>query len=179
MWPAFMGLSVASLIITAASAASAGSRSPAGKICRSADPPQHPAFTWRARLSFGERTLAGVFPKKLATKKNVNRSWNQYLTCQAERPRCSPPHAGAAPSGSVLLESFPVPTTQQPGRNQVEQIPVGSNTQVPANWAVYRFLLTATFRNNGELRVRSSKHIVRKPMKRLPTAAHPRKPWGE
>jgi len=128
------GLSVESWIMNAACAAPFGYRAPAGKTCRSAD-------LHRARLSRGESGAPSAnehppesFQENWLRRKDVN-----LLGINTLRPiREGSGFTSASLRNSLRLRDagvLPVPTTSQPQRIRLRRCPMGSNAQVPANWA--------------------------------------------
>lgn len=129
----------------AACAAASGCRVPAGKMCRSVD-------LHRARLPrgesgspFSERLPAGVFPRKLAQKKGRQSFVESVPYVQSEKAQVAPLRAFATPGDSAMLESCPFRLPANREAIRLKRCPMGSNAQVPANWAFLRILAQSHF----------------------------------
>ena len=138
--PAFMGLSVGSLIVIAACAASSGCRVPAGKMCRSVDLHRALLPSGESGAAFSERVPTGVFPRRLAQKKRRQSFVESVPYAQSEKAQVEPLCAFATPGDSAMLESCPFRLPVNREAIRLRRCPIGSNTQVPANWAFLRIL---------------------------------------
>ena len=143
--PAFMGLSGGSWIMIAVCAASSDCRAPAGKTCRCAD--LHCARLFRGEsgaISANERRPQSS-QGKLATKKRRQSFLESVFYVPAEKALASPPHTFATAGDSAMLESCPSRPPANREGIRLRRCPVGSNAQVPANWASLQILAQSPF----------------------------------
>ena len=121
-------------------AASSDCRAPAGKTCRCAD--LHCARLFRGEsgaISANERRPQSS-QGKLATKKRRQSFLESVFYVPSEKALASPPHTFATAGDSGMLESCPSRPPANREGIRLRRCPVGSNAQVPANWAFLQIL---------------------------------------
>ena len=126
-------------------AASSDCRAPAGKTCRCAD--LHCARLFRGEsgaISANERRPQSS-QGKLATKKRRQSFLESVFYVPSEKALASPPHTFATAGDSGMLESCPSRPPANREGIRLRRCPVGSNAQVPANWAFLQILAQSPF----------------------------------
>ena len=77
---------------------------------------------------------------KLARKKRRQSFLESVFYISSEDARASPPHAFATPGDPAMLESCPYRPLANCEGIRLRRFPLGSNAQVPANWAFLQIL---------------------------------------
>jgi hypothetical protein len=138
-----MGRSVGLWTMIAVCATSSRCQAPAGKtcqdtpICRS---PLSPASSWRIWHPLSERAPAAVLPRKTGLEEETSIILRISILRPIREGSGFASAAFATPGDSAMLESCPSRPPANREWIRLRRCPVGSNAQVPANWAFLQIL---------------------------------------
>ena len=123
-------------------------RAPAGKTCQGVPvcrSPLSPAFSWRIWRPLSERAPAVVLPRKTGLQEEMSILLGISILRPIREGSGFASAAFATPGDSATLESCPSRPPANREWIRLKRCPVGSNAQVPANWAFLQILAQSRY----------------------------------